>query len=57
MQSDEYFELVKKALKIIPPETVIHRLTGDGAKRLLIEPKWVSDKKFVLNNFLNKIFI
>lgn len=55
MQSDEYFELVKKALKIIPPETVIHRLTGDGAKRLLIEPKWVSDKKFVLNNFLNKI--
>ena len=55
MQIDEYFELVKKALKIIPPETVIHRLTGDGAKRLLIEPKWVSDKKFVLNNFLNKI--
>lgn len=55
MQSDEYFELVKKAIKIIPPETVIHRLTGDGAKRLLIEPKWVSDKKYVLNNFLNKI--
>ena len=55
MQSDEYFELVKKALKIIPPETVIHRLTGDSAKRLLIEPKWVSDKKFVLNNFLNRI--
>lgn len=55
MQIDEYFELVKKTLKIIPPETVIHRLTGDGAKRLLIEPKWVSDKKFVLNNFLNKI--
>lgn len=55
MQIDEYFELVKKALKIIPPETVIHRLTGDGAKRLLIEPKWISDKKFVLNNFLNKI--
>nr|WP_318680798.1 TIGR01212 family radical SAM protein [uncultured Treponema sp.] len=55
MQIDEYFELVKKALKIIPPEIVIHRLTGDGAKRLLIEPKWVSDKKFVLNNFLNKI--
>lgn len=55
MQIDEYFELVKKALKIIPPEIVIHRLTGDGAKWLLIEPKWVSDKKFVLNNFLNKI--
>ncbi|WP_318664550.1 TIGR01212 family radical SAM protein [Treponema sp.] len=55
MQIDEYFELVKKTLKIIPPEIVIHRLTGDGAKRLLIEPKWVSDKKFVLNNFLNKI--
>lgn len=55
MQCDEYFELVKKALKIIPPETVIHRLTGDGAKRLLIEPKWVADKKFVLNNFLNRI--
>ncbi|MGN0740545.1 MAG: TIGR01212 family radical SAM protein [Treponema sp.] len=55
MQADEYFELVKKALKIIPPKIVIHRLTGDGAKRLLIEPKWVADKKFVLNKFLNKI--
>lgn len=49
LKMDEYFALVKKALKIIPPKIVIHRLTGDGAKNILIEPKWICDKKKVLN--------
>lgn len=46
---EEYFDLIKKALKIIPPEVVIHRLTGDPPKKLLIAPKWSTDKKRTLN--------
>jgi radical SAM superfamily enzyme len=34
---------------------VVHRLTGDGPKRLLIEPQWSTDKKRVLNTLSRKI--
>ena len=34
---------------VLPPEMVIHRLTGDGAKKNLIAPLWTGDKKRVLN--------
>jgi len=50
----EYAQVLKKCLSIVPPETVIHRITGDGAKRNLIAPLWSADKKRVLND-LNKI--
>jgi len=46
---EEYCELVCKCLKFVPPETVIHRLTGDGPKKLLIAPIWSGNKKFVMN--------
>ncbi|MCR5081144.1 MAG: TIGR01212 family radical SAM protein [Treponema sp.] len=49
----EYAELVVKCLNELPKETVVHRLTGDGPKSILIEPKWSADKKKVLN-YLNK---
>lgn len=49
MTMDEYFDLLEKCLSIIPPSVVIHRLTGDGPKSLLIEPQWTADKKRVLN--------
>ena len=45
----EYAELITKAVRLLPPKTVVHRLTGDGPKRLLIEPQWCADKKRVLN--------
>ncbi len=45
-----YFSLVSKALEILPPDMVIHRLTGDGAKKILIAPLWSADKKDVLNS-------
>lgn len=45
----EYAEMITKAVRLLPDETVIHRLTGDGPKRLLIEPQWCADKKRVLN--------
>lgn len=46
---EEYCELVCKCLKLVPPETVIHRLTGDGPKKLLIAPIWSGNKKVVMN--------
>ena len=49
MTIEEYVELVHKCLSVIPRDMVIHRITGDGAKRLLIAPKWSGDKKRVLN--------
>lgn len=45
----EYAELITKAVRLLPPKTVVHRITGDGPKRLLIEPQWCADKKRVLN--------
>jgi radical SAM superfamily enzyme len=46
---EEYTRLVVDALRILPENLVIHRITGDGPKSLLIEPKWSGDKKRVLN--------
>ncbi len=51
---NEYIELVKKCIDIIPKDVVIHRLTGDGAKKHLIAPLWSGDKKRVINT-LNKV--
>ena len=46
----EYYSLVGECLEILPPNMVIHRMTGDGAKRELIAPLWSADKKRVLND-------
>ncbi len=46
---DEYFFALAECLKIIPKNVVIHRLTGDGDKRILISPLWSADKHNVLN--------
>ena len=46
---EHYIDLLEQCLRVLPPETVIHRLTGDGAKRDLIAPLWSADKKRVLN--------
>ena len=53
LKRDEYIDLVISCLKIIPNDIVIHRLTGDGPKKILVAPKWSADKKSVLNA-LNK---
>lgn len=46
---DEYLRLLAACVELLPPSMVIHRLTGDGAKRDLIAPLWSADKKRVLN--------
>ncbi len=49
LELDEYLDIIKDCVKIIPDDIVIHRLTGDGAKRDLVAPLWSADKKSVLN--------
>lgn len=46
---EHYTEIIKECVQIIPENVVIHRLTGDGAKKDLIAPLWSADKKTVLN--------
>lgn len=44
----KYAEILKACLDLLPPQTVVHRITGDGAKKDLIAPMWSADKKAVL---------
>lgn len=53
LEFDEYIDLIKECVKIIPSNVVVHRLTGDGAKKDLLAPLWSADKKKVLNS-INK---
>ena len=46
---DAYVRILCRCIELLPPRVVIHRLTGDGAKRSLIAPLWSADKKRVLN--------
>ena len=50
MELPEYPELIGDCLKILPPDTVIHRISGDGPKSLLIAPEWSGNKRLVLNS-------
>lgn len=49
MTLEEYAVLLGRCLQVLPPGIVIHRLTGDGAKKDLLAPLWTADKKHVLN--------
>ena len=50
----EYAEILKACIAQLPKDTVVHRITGDGAKKDLVAPLWSADKKRVLN-YLNKV--
>lgn len=49
---EEYAEILKACIKVLPKSVVVHRITGDGAKKNLVAPLWSADKKRVLN-YLN----
>lgn len=53
MSLEGYTRVLINCLKLLPKDTVVHRMTGDGDKRVLIEPQWSADKKRVLN-YINK---
>ena len=55
LSEDEYIDILKECVKIIPETIVIHRLTGDGDKKLLIAPLWSADKKHVRNRIQREV--
>lgn len=55
MTMEEYTDLVVSCLQLLPKETVIHRMTGDPPRKLLVAPQWSTDKKRVLNMLRQKI--
>ena len=54
LELEEYGDWLKRCLEEVPPNVVVHRITGDGAKGDLTAPLWSGDKKRVLN-YLNRI--
>lgn len=55
MTQEEYTDLVVDCLKVLPEDMVIHRMTGDGPKALLLAPLWSCSKRTVLNQLNKKI--
>ena len=51
MDQESYLNLVCDCLERLPPDMVIHRVTGDGAKKDLLAPLWSADKRRVMNRF------
>ena len=49
LSMEKYAKILKACLAVVPEHVVVHRITGDGAKRKLIAPLWSADKKRVLN--------
>lgn len=52
---EEYVNIIAECISHIPENIVIHRITGDGPKAILIAPLWSADKKKVLN-YMNRRF-
>lgn len=52
---EEYLDILMDIIRILPPDMVIHRLTGDGPKKILIAPQWSGNKRNVLNT-INRTF-
>ncbi len=57
LRKDQYIDIVCRQLEVLPPETVIERITGDGASKKLLEPKWSLDKISVLAGIDKELFM
>lgn len=49
LSADDYIGVLYRMVEALPPDIVVHRLTGDAPRRLLVAPAWSADKKRVLN--------
>ncbi len=49
LSKDEYINILKELLPLIPENIAVHRLTGDGDKKTLVAPMWSADKRDVMN--------
>lgn len=56
MSQDDYIDLICKAVSIIPEDMIVHRLTGDSPRDLLIGPMW-SLKKWEILNAIDKALV
>lgn len=56
MTLSDYVETIVDQLELMPPETVVQRLTGDGGRGTLVGPLW-SLKKFVVLNEIDKLML
>ena len=54
-EKEEYLEILIHCLELLSPDIVIHRLTGDGPKDLLLAPRWSLNKRDVLNTLHHKM--
>lgn len=54
---EEYVDIVVSCIENLPTNIVIHRITGDGDKNTLVEPKWSLNKKVVLNSINRELNI
>ena len=52
---ESYIDLVISCLEVLSPDITIHRVTGDGPKDLLVEPKWSLNKRNVLNTLIKQM--
>ena len=55
MSLEEYADIISESVSILPENTVLHRMTGDGPRKYLIAPLWSLDKKRVLNTINGRI--
>ncbi len=55
LTEDAYIDLLKAVLEVLPDDMVIHRMTGDGDKKILIAPLWSGNKKHVINRIRQEI--
>ena len=55
LSEDEYIDILKNCVEMIPSDVVIHRLTGDGDKRILVAPVWSGNKKHVWNRIQREV--
>lgn len=49
LSKEKYFDLLKKIAPLLPLQMVVHRLTGDGPKKILLAPEWTKNKRQILN--------
>ena len=49
LRIEEYAKILKSCIDLLPERVVVHRITGDGAKKDLLAPMWSADKKKTLN--------
>ena len=55
LSMEEYLDLVIDCVELLPPDMTIHRITGDGPKKLLVSPLWSGNKRLVLNSLHRRV--